>query len=219
MKRCTRVYETMILIKHWNKAHCVLDTVLNVLYIITHNNIWGRWCYSYILGIRTPRPRKDKWIVQDHTDSERLSRDSHPSNLALESVLFPLCHAPVLESSLPFILLLFLSQSLFMKECLLCQISLPICVRCHVWTYPDLYDPGCILGPQLLAWFSVDFHINSCLLTHSALWKTRAVPLHGLCHTFPGKSHSCSSAKVWADWIHKGLGSFHHLGLRCRAVW
>lgn len=37
----------------------------------------------------------------------------------------------------------------------------------------------------------------------------RAVPWHCPDHTFPGKRHSCSSAKIWADGIHKDSGSFH----------
>lgn len=38
---------------------------------------------------------------------------------------------------------------------------------------------------------------------------TRTMPWHGPNHTFPGKRHSCSRAKVWAEGIQKDSGSFH----------
>lgn len=92
------------------------------------------------------------------------------------------------------------------------------CIPFNWHTSPDLSGPCCLLGPWLLAQWTIAIYTAVFSPTaYCGFFQDKGWPSPGLDHTFPGMSHGCCSARVRADQIRKGSGSFHHLGLRCGA--
>lgn len=121
-----------------------------------------------------------------------------------------------LGSSLPLCLLFF---SVTFLDQLSYQILSPAFRSIHT-PLQILSGPCCLLGPWLLAQWTISTYPAAFSATaYCGLFQDKGWALAWVGHTFPGKRHSCCCARVWADQIHKGSGSFHHLGLGGRAVW
>lgn len=159
----------------------------------------------FTLEIRTLRHRKDKQIVQGHTDNGRFkpkqsgSRDLSPSNLALELVLFP---QAILLSWSPLHLSFHFSSFLSHLSLRLSTVShftsylywIPCMYLCRfVW---PLLPPGSLSTCLVLGGEPPYPQVSPCPPSMVDSLSAKDMPWHGTNHTFPGKRHGCSSAKV-----------------------